>query len=447
MQVKVKAVSALAFVVVLAGVLTIPLRGSDDSSVPDVSSPRVELSPSVRRAETIGSARNIQGRVPDECRRWWLGSPSDGGTIAASRAGRVTLVTPDGEVVARLKETGPVGWSVSGRFLATGSDGALWNSDGSPVQRHEYQVSLGQPGSTWAWSPAGDCGFVLDRHGRLGITVVNPSKIPPTWGVNLVEGVEAFALSSDWRWLGLVLDDPGSRSIAIADLRRRRINIVKTYARTTCCITLAGWGGAGRNLYFWAGPGNSVMADGWPLQAISVPAGPVQRVRATVIPDPFLMGECAGRSAVIAGGNRDRRTNKRIRYIEGGNVALTPRHLAVSSFSCSPGSTLVFSAADDGDDPVARKLYLIERAGSGGLKVLADDPDAADDRPEWSPGTGVLFVRWSGSEGELWLLPEGGVPRRLPLSVKSDPGAYWSGGNWDRVIDWSATRPRGLPRG
>ncbi|HWC14848.1 MAG TPA: hypothetical protein VG929_09660 [Actinomycetota bacterium] len=225
------------------------------------------------------------------------------------------------------------------------------------------------------------------------------------------------------------------------------MNIIKTYGRGTCCITLAGWGGGGQSLYFWTGSGNSVMADGWPLKAVSIPKGPVRSVRTTVLPDPSLVGECAGVSTAIAGANRDRRTTKRVRHIQGSNAVLTPRHLAVSSFTCSPASTLVFSAADDGADVTERKLYLTELAGEPGVTLLVDEPGVADDRPEWAPGTGVLFVRWAATDGQLWLLPEGGEPRPLPLFVRTDAGAYWSGANWDRVIDWSATLPPGLPQG
>lgn len=442
-----KIVSAVAFVAFVAAVLTIPIRNSVNEERRGESLEALDPSPSSsEQGPRMETKLNVQARLPAECRRWQLQSPTDGGTIAASRAGRVSLARPDGTFAARLKARAPVGWSKSGRYLATGSDGALWYSDGSPVQRHEYQVSLGQQGSSWAWSPVGDCAFVLDRDGHLSVASVNPRKIPPTYKVNLVDGVESFAVSDDWRWLGLILRDSGQLSIAIADLLRGRVNIVKTYGRATCCITLAGWGGAGQSLYFWAGSGNSVMADGWPLQAVSVPKGPVQAVRTTVLPEPSLVGECAGVSAVIAGGNRDRRTTKRVRYIQGSNAAITPRHLAVSSFTCSPASTLVFSAADDEADPTERKLYLTELAGDAGLTLLVDELGMADDRPEWAPGTGVVFVRWSGSEGQLWLLPEGGEPRPLPLFVRTDAGAYWSGANWDRVIDWSATPPRGLPR-
>lgn len=440
-------VSSLLFVVLLGVVLTIPIRSSDRPSDLVAGLPRPSPSVTTPKGRPLiarGKAGLLE-RLPGQCRRWQLQPPTGGGIIAAARAGRVSFARPDGTAVARLNAFAPVGWSKSGRYLATGPAGNLWTSDGLPIERHgQYQIAFGGD-SGWAWSPVADCGFSLDRRGNLFVTVVNPSKIPPAWGVTLARGVESFALSSDWRWIGLVLQNPGWRSLAIADLQRHRLHIIKTYPRATCCITLAGWSASGQNLYFWAGPGVSVMTDGWELQAASAPSGPLQRVHETVLPQPSLVSECAGAAAVIAGGGRDRRTNKRVRYIEGSNVALTSRELAVSSFTCSPGSQLVFSAAPDGEDPGGRKLYLLDLAGSGGLDVLADDPKRADDRPEWSPGTGVLFVRWSGRRGELWLLPEGGYPYPLPLSVRTDEGAYWSGANWDRVIDWSATPPRGLP--
>ena len=447
-----KVIAAIAFVVLLAGALTIPLRNpmgtgsrTDQSEARGVVGAAPSSSPSLGPRSLAPETAELQGKLPEQCRRWQLEAPSEGGTIAANHKGRVTLASPNGTLLARVKGRAPVGWSKSGRYLATGSEGNLWNAAGSPVQRHEYQVSLGKRGSTWAWSPVGDCAFVLDRKGHLSVIAVNPGKIPPTYSVSLVDGVESFAGSSDWRWLGLVLRDSARRSIAIADLQRRRVNVIKTYDRATCCITLAGWGGGGESLYFWAGSGNSVMADGWPLQAVSVPRGPVHRLPTAMLPDPSLVGKCAGTSAVVAGGNRDRRTTKRVRFIQGSSIALTPRRLAVSAFTCSPASTLVFSAADDGDEPSERKLYLIELAEEGGSTLLADEPGVADDAPEWAPGTGVLFVRWAGSAGRLWLIPEGGQPRPLPLSVRTDPGAYWSGANWHRVIDWSATPPRGVP--
>ncbi len=441
----VKAIAAFAFVAVLAGVLTIPLRGPNATDDPLALASPVGSSPAPLDAGAADP--KLVGRLPTQC-RGQVRPPNNGGVIAAIRGRRLTLATPRGEILARLHAKAPIGWSASGRFLATGSGGALWYSDGSPVQRHHrYQLSLGRDLSGWAWSPVGDCGFVLDRKGNLFVTAVNPRKIPPTYSVMLASDVESFAVASDWRWLGLVLRDSNRRSLAIADLKRHRINIVRTYGRGTCCITLAGWSVEKQSFNFWAGPGDSVMADGWPLLAVPVPAGRPQSTDTTVLPDAPLVGDCAGSTAAVAGGNRDRRTNKRVRYVEARSARVTPRDLAVSSFTCSPEGTLVFSAADDGDDPVERKLYLIALGGDQRPSVLADDPERADDRPEWKPGIGILFVRWRGSKGAVWLIPEGGPPRRLRITVRTDPGAYWAGADWGRILDWSATPPTGLPTG
>ena len=120
-------VSSLLFVVLLGVVLTIPIRSSDTpSDLVGLPRPSPSVTTPKGRPPIARGKAGLLERLPGQCRRWQLQPPTGGGIIAAARAGRVSFAGPDGTAVARLNALAPVGWSKSGRYLATGPAGNLW---------------------------------------------------------------------------------------------------------------------------------------------------------------------------------------------------------------------------------------------------------------------------------------------------------------------------------
>jgi dipeptidyl aminopeptidase/acylaminoacyl peptidase len=87
-----------------------------------------------------------------------VNSPRGSGLLAAATVRSAQIATPDGRIVASLNSQAPIGWSPSGKYLASGP-GDIWDRSGKRV------ASL--PGSKdfpqWSWSPTADCFVYRDR--------------------------------------------------------------------------------------------------------------------------------------------------------------------------------------------------------------------------------------------------------------------------------------------
>ena len=349
--------------------------------------------------------------------------------IAVDSGKRIRVITTEGRTVARLRAEPPVGWSPTG-FLATGPKGLLWGGGESPYERGEQQVALSKEDATWAWSPVADCAATLTsghlRLFRLGI--------PPTATPIIEDGVESFSFSPDGKQIALVVNRDGTRSLEMANLVTHRINAVKIFDEGTCCVALGGWTADSTAALYWAGPGVSVMADGWPLESVSAESEVSKWGR--TLPQPNVLERCGTDLVALVGGDRFQQGNRVARLRAGGaTTPLTPTG-HYSAVTCSEDGGYFVTTGEDGI-----RLY---RGDGTSMYELAPDPSDTNDPftnlvPEWGPPhSGVLVERQSHNYRQLWFIPEGGTARvliQLSLNTKVP---------LTDLFDWSATPPQGL---
>jgi hypothetical protein len=247
--------------------------------------------------------------------------------------------------------------------------------------------------------------------------------------------------------------ETGPRSPAsfwIADLRLSRMEEMARFPSATCCITLGGWSPDGDELLFWAASGVSVSADGWPLSSIDPESGRMTTL-ATLRVRPGFLEPCGEDLMGIVGGDRfdvgpmqlaELRPSAKPRVI-------TPKTESHFYLSCSSNAALIATARGRVVDASAavrstpRTELVILRADGSEVTTLTP-AGMSDVAPEWGPqGAGLIFVRLSDDDVSVWFAPEGETPTPLGVSV-SMPRPDFA---WQRVLDWSATPPHGLPAG
>ena len=434
---------ALVFVALLGLAVSPVLFDGDDFEAPErpvasppptpSNEPTPEPEPTAEPAEP-----RLVGRYPQACLRP-VSRPGPFGHVAAYRRGAITIATTGGDVQATIRAPGkivrpPLAWSPSGTVLAAGPQGLFWRANGDEVFIGDVQHGLVQgSGGTWGWSPLSDCGVHIDQTGALHVAAANPHVVGA--GRKLLEDVESFSYSPDGRRLGLVLEDGGARSIWVADLARNRLHLVRDFPRPICCISLGGWTPSGDGLLFWAGPGASVMADGWRLESVTI-GGERERWGTTVPSGP--LERCGNTLIGLVGGDRFGEGARLAELIaDGPERFLTDE--SVPSFSCSPDSRFLVVQTENG-------LALRARDGSFIRYLTSIDTGNGqwgESNPEWGPPrTGILFIRSMHLQTQLWFIPEGGRAEQPVLELKR-----WGKWNVRSLFDWSATPPDGLPAG
>jgi len=384
------------FVVLLIVVLGRPIlvSGLDlESEPPDP----VATSDGKGKPDTEGPTE-LTDRYPGRCLDR---APTPGiGLLAASDGRSVTAASPVGADAFRLQARPPIGFSASGRFLATaGAD--LWTERGAHVG-----IAFGRPVDTWAWSPAADC-IAGVANGRL--VVAEPNKRP----VVLLEGVavSTFSFSPDGSRMAFsVADDGGAAGIWLADLRSGEVRNLKR------------------------APGFTLM--GWALSM-----RPVLRSSPGSDHLDFLPADQAARCG------KDIVTIQRDRVALLGPSGATDDIPADTGFgyeavACAPDGDLlvVVRTPKQGGGPTS--MVVLGRDGATVREVA--QRSTLEDAPMWGPpGTGVVFagdVAGEGAVGPLvWFLPEGGVANPTGLRVSR------LGDELDATLDWSATPPLGHP--
>ncbi len=326
------------------------------------------------------------------------------GTIAVGRKGRLTVGSPSGRVATTGRADTPVGFDVTGRRLA-----ALRGSQTLVVgTRTGTRFQRAGGARAWAWSPTSRCAVSIGRGGALEARTAGGRAV-----ATLVEGnVKSFALSSDGRRLALVLVEGETTSVWTAKLSGTRMREIQRL-RSGPRVSLRAWSPNGRVLYLSLGrdSGLSFVTTSDPPQEGGI-------VKAGV--DAFepcgdrLLGIVQGRIAELS---------KR------GPEYLTARGSRHNALSCSPRADFIAAVR-------AGRLVLLDREG-GFLRELATDRGYRDLFVDWGRrGAGLIFGRRrNGSKNpEVWYIPEGGTARSTGLTY-----------NARRGVDWSGSRPTGIP--
>lgn len=307
--------------------------------------------------------------------------------IAAFDGNRI--VVSDGErTVSRIPGRPPVRWSASGALLAVGRRGALWTWDGKRYEGPDVPLELSNDGrASWAWSPYGDCALILDGD-RLDAFHTGA-------GANRTALVQEDVRAAAWGPRGrvaVVLEEAGRPSLWIVDLKSSTMHLVSGFERATCCVVLGGWTQSGEAL-FWAGPGTSVMQDGWPLQSVDEDGR--TRTWGRTLPRPDTIAICDDGIAALTGSDR---------HLGGSRVSLLragkrPEHLTNRTrqfgIACSSDGASVVVAAGAGSSVVPLDGSPVTPPTRPGR--LTDAPDLAFDWTATRPA-GVLNGSRSATE-------------------------------------------------
>jgi WD40 repeat protein len=402
-----RAALALVFVAGVAFVLAQPALDSDDATQATSSpAPTREPSPEPSQAPTPEAEPSATPQAPltelvDLYPRHCLHpapAVDGGGAVAALSGDRAEISDLDGRAIDHLQAEGPIQWSPSGRYLASGGESV-----------HDFQGDfsgplLGLGLSRWTWSPTSDCvlGIVRDGSGKFSGQLFGGP--PGKAGALLVDRPAAdFSLSPDGRSLAFVLRD--DRNIYVADLKSGLVGVM-TQKNGSNPIELLPWSSDSEFVIF-NDTGSNVIGD-------SGGSGSTAKVQDV---------EVCGSRTILS-------------YARFGLEELfgaLPRKLRsppVSSPACSPAGTFIAAIKDE-------VLTLLDSQGRP-VRRLSPDDGLTDAAPDWGPsGTGVLFVRADNDEvAGLWYI-EPGSPAAAPLGLDVDGDAG--------TFDWSATPPVGDP--
>jgi len=328
-----------------------------------------------------------------------------------------------------------VSWSPDGRYLATG-DGRLWTANGHAAGRLFTRLDL-----SWSWSPTADC--------AIGVTSPTESQ-PATLSVGVpgeapqplvrLRGV-GFVFAPNGRTLILEGGQLGQPRLMRLDLTNGKLVTLERLPAGTHNVAFAGWAPGGKILLYWAGPGASIMADGWPLQALDIGNGRAvvygtKRSPVATIPEQGFVAACGSREIGIIGSGRPRPTivDKRLAVLAPGQAPkiLTPSTLGYLSTTCSPGATSIAAVQFPEGGKFNGRSRLTLLSGTGAFeRYLSPGGAFTDANPAWAK-PGILLARTPiGSQAsQLWFIPRGGTARDTGLRATASA--------------WSAVPPTGL---
>lgn len=398
-----------------------------------------------------------------------VGAPADAPAITPSAAamraasavayvqnGALWVVTlPDGEPVQLLPGgvRGWPHWSPSGDWLSvcTAERLTVLRADGSDTRE------LGPCNGRWL--PSGDTLLVTDESGatrQWDLATGRAAPVTEPAGVWSPDGRQQVVVRQEL--LGTVdAANAPERTVSLWRMNRDGSDAVKLFSPGSPAsygLKLAGW--VGDQILFWpvANFSESLLADGAPLQALPASGGtPRTLVPAMLTGESRLAFGPGEQLAVVAGGDRQSWTNKRIAMVDLANDVvrlLTPPEQAAVMPAWSPdGQQITYVAGPDvgpvgGGEParaaLAQRRIWTMRADGSEARVLTSDPVYRDELPHWTrDGQWLVFVRLDGQDRlSLWRMrPDGSELARIADDLGDDTTTdeRWFG--FYGTVDWS----------
>jgi hypothetical protein len=201
-------------------------------------------------------------------------------------------------------------------------------------------------------------------------------------------------------------------------------------------IALFGTTARGRWILFGIDPmgSQSIVADGWTIQAVSVRGGGARTVTFGLPNDDYRTW-CGGELVVVAGGDRVATHTKWLVAAKPPDwrphVVFKSRRIAFGSLACAPDgrSVVVESARSTGANESVRVRWSLDRVGlDGSRQRLTSPPPGSSDESPRVAGAAVYFVRG----GSLFALRRGTLVG--PLLRIPEPDGYYGHRTWPYAV-------------
>lgn len=406
----------------LAGACTDSSRSSreqpqDQAEVPQTPAPGASASPPY---EGWPPPKFLQP-YPNACLER-VDGPKGKGLLAAATFRSAKVATLDGTIIASLGSQAPVGWSPSGRYLASGA-GELWDQKGNSIATLSGSKNVPQ----WSWSPTTDC-FVYrdDRFIRVHLPVgddVAVLEVGKSTGTN-------FNFSPDGRSMALFKRNRQKYELWFVDLVEGELE------RVTETGPDGGWSPDGDRIFFQLHSKlQSIRAFGGSPVVYDAKWGR----ESEALHSEYFEG-CGDRLIAARGSNIHNETDQPLVELgkEGIVRRLTRDNNAYWSPSCSPnGKHLIATRARLNRIHSKRAVVM----GTPDAQELTPDDGLSDEYVEWGPrGTGIIVIRRPPRSdiGEVWF---GGLRSEFgPTGIKA---FIYPGYSAHDSLDWNATPPAG----
>ena len=455
-----KPVLALAFVAIMAVVLSIPLRGTSDdgpretrqpdagttTSPKDEATPEDEPTPDEETSpdqppeedEPVGDTIRFSGNYPNRCLEP-APDPADTGLVAIDQGDAIEVGDITGSDPVVVEDQFPLKWSPTGTYFVAGS-GTVYDRQGVEVASlFDDDAAL-----NWAWSPIADCAVTASDE---GMSVFVPGSEPKA----LHDGsIARFSFSPGGGDLAYVeVGDDEQAHLWVASLATGKATRLTTLdVSPSEEVVLAGWTPDARHVLFWRGAPEDLLRTGGSLFAVSA-RGKVTSLATVLAHRDFLTSCGENLVAVVGGGARTETHPKQVAIVNVGArpQVLTPKGAHDLSPSCSPdGSSIALVRTGDANGEGPGTLTVIDPTGA---EIFSPDNTGYKDAyPMWGRGdAGVLFVRQplEGGDPELWRVVEGGSPTPTGITLRGidrKPGVFRDA--WGHWLDWSADQPSGV---
>ena len=334
------------------------------------------------------------------------------GQVAYASAGALEVLdlgTCRTRTLVRHGAEAPVAFSRDGEWIAFGN-GSVVSAQGGSVLHPIGSVYR------WAWSPSQD--VLAGLTTQEGVVQGGPGmkeqvRAPAGWGANSV------AWSPDGRSLAVgrgkfhgPATASGIQQLVVFDPAGRMKVVYRTPHGQVAPPFVAAW--ISTQIFFQPDPQNSasIAADGLPLVAVNPDSGQKASVVNAMLPLPGFIAACGAQAAIVAGGDRNTQTNKRIIRYDGTRVApvVSGGGQAWLEPACSAnGQALAVAAGPDRPAPgliqPQRSIWLVTFDGREKRQLTHSPKGWSDEAPAWTrDGKTVVFVRERLDRGSLYVV-------------------------------------------